>query len=96
MQNIGSIDDGADVTPWNSVMPMGMPITMVIRTPKSIAPCTFLIYRKPVISRPMMPSSAEPLVTSPSVTSVASLLAIMPADCKPIKAIKRPMPAPIA
>ena len=96
LQKIGSIEDGADITPLKSVIPIGIPIAIVANTPRSIAPGTFLIYRKPVISKPMMPSNAGPSVMLPSVTSVASLLMMISDFCKPMKAINSPIPAPMA
>ena len=43
LQKIGSIDSGVDTTPWKFVMPIGMPMSMVVSTPSSIAPGTFLM-----------------------------------------------------
>ena len=42
-QKIGLIDSGCERTPWNSVTPRGIPMTMVRMMPRRIAPGTFLI-----------------------------------------------------
>ena len=62
----------------------------------SRAPRTFLTTRTEVIARPIMASNGAPLVISPSETSVASSWEMTPAFCNPIKAMKSPIPAPIA
>ena len=41
LQNIGAIDSGVETMPLNSVIPIGMPMTVVTRIPMSIAPLTF-------------------------------------------------------
>ena len=95
-QKIGAIDSGCDTTPLNSVTPIGIPISMVTRIPISIAPGVLRINIKPVITRPIRANSAEPPVMSPRVTSVESLATTTPALSKPMKAINRPIPAPMA
>ena len=45
---------------------------------------------------PITPSRADPLVRCPMLTKVASLETMMPAFLRPMKAMKSPMPAPMA
>lgn len=73
-----------------------MPINIVKRIPHSIDPFTFFISNTEVMASPISAKSGEPEVILPSVTKVASFLVITPAFCNPMKAIKSPIPAPMA
>ncbi len=66
------------------------------RIPMRMPPLTFSMTRPPVITRPMIPTRALPLVSSPRVTRVESESTMIPAFWSPMKAMKRPIPAPIA
>jgi hypothetical protein len=57
-------------------MPIGIPITVVIRIPRSRPPFTFKMSRTDVKIRPMTNSRAEPCVRLPRLTNVASLFII--------------------
>ena len=72
------------------------PMSVVTMMPMRMPPRTLSITRPAVIIRPIMPTSAGPWVMSPRVTSVASELTMMPAFCRPMKAMNRPIPAPMA
>ena len=82
--------------PVNEVMPIGMPNKAVARIPMSNAPGTFFITSTEVMMMPIMPSKAVPWVMSPMLTKVAALSTMMPAFFSPMKAMKSPIPAPMA
>ena len=71
-------------------------ISEVPTMPYRIAPLTFLYISTAVPSSPMIASHAVGVVSEPRPTRVASLATTMPADLKPRKARKAPMPAVIA
>ena len=73
-----------------------MPMMVVAMIPISRAPGTLRMTRMPVITRPMTDRSPAPEVTSPRSTSVAGLSMTIPPPLRPIRAMKRPIPAPIA
>src|SRR5574344_541549 len=52
--------------------------------------------KTPVMIRPIIASIGAPDVISPRLTRVASFFTMTPAFCKPMNAMKRPIPAPIA
>ena len=93
---IGETEGGTSTSPCISVMPIGMPISVVARIPMSRLPGTFLMTSTLVRMMPITPSRAEPSVILPMVTKVASLAATIPAFFRPMKAMKRPIPAPMA
>ena len=72
------------------------PSKVVARIPISIPPLTLSMTRPAVMAKPIRLSRAVPLVMSPRLTRVASLLTMMPAFCIPMNAMNRPIPAPIA
>ena len=95
-QKIGETEGGTSTSPCISVMPIGMPMSVVARIPMSRLPGTFLMTSTLVRMMPITPSRAEPSVILPMVTKVASLAATIPAFFRPMKAMKRPIPAPMA
>ena len=64
--------------------------------PSVTTPRTFFTTSTDVTARPIIASSGLPEVISPNDTSVESLLLMIPAFCRPMKAMKRPIPAPMA
>ena len=95
-QKIGETDSGAETIPLNSVIPIRIPIAVVARIPRSIAPRTFNTYSNPVITNPMIANNAGPEVISPNATNVASEFTMICPFCIPINAINNPIPPPIA
>ena len=93
---MGVIEGGMSIRPVIFVMPIGIPISVVAMMPISRLPGTFLMTSTLVMMMPMAPNRAEPSVIFPIVTRVAALAATMPAFFRPMKAIKRPIPAPMA
>ena len=100
---MGATLSGAEMTPENFVRAvpeagslMNRPMIAVTRMPIRMLPLTFRMTRAPVMTIPMMPSRAAPWVMSPRETRVESLFAMIPAFCRPMKAMNRPIPAPMA
>ena len=96
LQKIGDRLGGVEMMPLNLVIPIGIPIRAVAMMPISRAPGTFRMTRMPVRMRPITESRPGPLVRVPRSTSVAGLSTTMPPLFRPISAMNRPMPAPIA
>ena len=71
-------------------------MSAVARMPMSSEPGTFLMTSTEVSTMPITPSSAVPSVMVPMVTKVAEFSTMMPAFFSPMKAMKSPMPAPMA
>ena len=71
-------------------------MSAVARIPMSSEPGTFLITSTEVTIIPITPSKAESPVSLPMVTNVAAFSTMMPAFLSPMKAMKSPMPAPMA
>ena len=90
------MEGGVSTMPVNEVMPIGIPNKAVARIPMSNAPGTFFITSTEVRMMPITPSKAVPWVMSPMLTKVAALSTMMPAFLSPMKAMKSPIPAPIA
>ena len=65
---------------------------VVARIPISMAPFVFRITRVPVIARPISVRRALPWVRSPIPTRVDSFLTTRPEFCRPMNAMKSPMP----
>ena len=78
-QKIGAIESGVDNTPLNSVTPIGIPIIIVMRIPRRIAPGTLRANRKPVMNKPIRARRAGPEVILPRVTIVALSATTTPA-----------------
>lgn len=81
----GAGEGGVLKKPFHWVIPRGIPMNVVVRMPSNRAPVTFRISRTAVRNRPMNVSMTCGLVMSPSETSVASLLTIMPDCCSMIR-----------
>lgn len=77
LQNMGSIEGGMLAMPLNSVTPIGMPMIVVAKIPKSSAPLIFLMSSTEVITMPMIPKRAGPSPMFPNETSVASLFTMI-------------------
>ena len=60
------------------------------------APVTFLTKRTAVTTSPIITSITLGSKMLPKETKVAAFLTEIPAFCRPIKAIKRPIPTPMA
>ena len=102
LQKMGSTECGRATKPPIFVMAspvLGSLITrpkaVVMRIPQRIPPRILAITRPEVMRRPTMASIAVPLVISPRPTSVESLCTMIPAFCIPMKAMNRPIPAPM-
>jgi len=78
------------------VRPIGIPIAVVKSIPIRREPRTFFVTNTEVIAKPITANNPVPAVISPRVTSVDSLLTTNPAFFKPMNAMKRPIPAPMA
>ncbi|MPN06638.1 hypothetical protein SDC9_153894 [bioreactor metagenome] len=78
-----------------TVMPMGMPISVVMPMPIRMAALTFHAISTPVIKRPMSASSAGPEIMLP-ISGTAPPTLTTPTFSKPMRAINRPIPALIA
>jgi len=72
-----------------------MAIAVVESMPISMAPLIFLDIRIAVMTSPADATTTD-VVKTPKVTSVASLFTTIPADLRPMKAMKSPIPTPIA
>ena len=72
------------------------PISVVMMIPMRMPPRTFSITRPAVIIKPIIATRAVPWVIFPRVTSVESEFTMIPAFCRPMKAMNRPIPAPMA
>ena len=103
LQKMGPTLSGTEIKPFSLVIAspvagslINRPIRVVARMPQRMPPRTLAITRPAVIKRPIMARRAVPSVIFPRLIRVASLLTIMPAFCMPIKAINRPIPAPMA
>ena len=102
-QKIGETESGREATPLNLVMcsPVAgslitRPSTAVASMPMRSEPGTFFTTRMPVSTRPIRASSAGPAVMSPRATVVASFDTMTPAFLRPMKAMNRPIPQPMA
>ena len=93
---IGSTEGGVETKPSKWVRPNGMPQIVVIAIPISKAPGIFLTRRTAVEIKPTITSNTLGWKIWPRATRVASFLTEIPAFWRPIKAIKRPIPTPIA
>ena len=90
------MDGGAETTPVNFVMPIGIPISEVTRIPISRLPRTFSTTRADVMKKPMMARMTSGLPRSPRATEVDSLLTMRPTLRRPMKAMYKPIPTPMA
>ena len=86
-----------------TVTPSGIPAAVAARMPMTMPPLIRLALQTAMMSRPSSATTAErapePAENSEKLTTptrVASLLMTMPPFTRPIKAMKRPMPAEIA
>ena len=86
-QKIASMLGGVDITPLYWVTPIGIPMMVVAMMPISMPPRTLRITSAEVRTRPTIARMTVLSDKSPSVTKVASLPAITPADLRPMKAI---------
>ena len=100
---IGATESGRETTPVKCVIAspvagslMNRPMMAVTRIPIRIPPRTWSMTSVQEITRPMTASRPVPWQTSPRATSVESLFTIRPAFCRPMKAMNRPIPAPMA
>ena len=92
--NVGAIDGGRDATPLNCVTPNGIPTIVVARIPMRIPPFTLWATSTAVITTPIRATIAEGLVML-RLTRVAPSTMI-PAFWRPMNAMKRPIPTPMA
>ena len=95
LKNVGAIDGGIEAKPENCVTPNGIPMIVVTRIPIRIPPFTLYAVRIAVTTKPMNATIAVLLVML-RPTSVAPLSTMIPAFWRPMNAIKRPIPTPIA
>lgn len=80
----------------NLVTPKNAPITVANKIPYNKAPRILYINMTETAKSPIMVTMALGLVMFPMETSVAGLSMTMPEPCRPIKAIKSPIPAEMA
>ena len=95
-QKIGLIPGTSRLNSPNFVTPIGMPMMVVMTMPMSRAPLTLSASSPPVMKKAMIASTAVGSERSPRPTRVAGLSTMMPQFLRPMKAMKRPMPALIA
>ena len=94
--NIGAIEGGVETIFSQWVTPIGIPITAVSRIPQSSPPGIFLTTINPQMKMPISAKMTDGVLNFAKLTSVFSWATTMPQFCKPIKAMNRPIPAPIA
>jgi hypothetical protein len=82
--------------PLTPAKPIPTPIAAVATMPKKTAAYVLRASRINVINKPTIVNKTKGALMLPSWTNVASLATMMPAFFKPMKAMKKPMPAPIA
>ncbi len=95
-RKMGAIEGGVETILSKWVTPIGMPMRAVRRIPHRRPPMTFRTTSSPQMTRPMSASRMEGLLKVARATCVLSLETMIPQFCRPIKAIKRPMPPPMA
>ena len=88
--------EGSTGIPFIPIKPPITPKTAVINIPTNTAAGTFLSTRAIVINRPIMASNTVGSVKFPIPTKVDWLATMIPAFFNPTKAMKKPIPAPIA
>ena len=98
LQKIGVMSCGAETGSHplgKTVTPIGIPIIVVMMIPQNKEPLTFLAMSAPLSKIAIIPR-IQVGVKAPKPTRVASLLTIMFAFFRPIKAMNIPIPADMA
>ena len=83
-KNVGAILGGTDTKPLNSISPIPMPIRVIMRTPRIIAPGTFLTAKIEIIKNPRADNNVSIWAKLPKDKKVASLETIRPPLFNPI------------
>ena len=92
--NVGMTDGGAETKlsgAWAT--PRGMATAVITSMPMRIAPLMFRACSTAMMKKPAIASPTSIVFRFPSPTRTASSLTMMPAPCRPMNAIKTPIPA---
>ena len=79
-------------TTYQPVSSATMPSTHVMRMPHRMAPFTPKYSMAPMMTTPISASATCGVAMSPSATRVEASAAAIPAFCRPMKVMNRPMP----